>query len=91
LTGAWWDGRRTGIWQWRPARCYAIQRKGPGGIEMMVQHGGFVGVYSHFRILTPAFALGNTIVDDTLAGEGSTVEISSPHGFTFYDGLSSSH
>src|SRR5256885_3188781 len=25
-----------------------VQRKGPGGLEMLVQHDGFLGVYSHF-------------------------------------------
>jgi murein DD-endopeptidase MepM/ murein hydrolase activator NlpD len=39
-----------------------IQRKGPGGLEMLVQHDGFVGVYSHFGSIAPAFAEGKRTV-----------------------------
>ena len=34
------------------------QRKGPGGFEMLIQHDGFIGVYSHLGRLTPAIAEG---------------------------------
>lgn len=39
-----------------------IQRKGPGGLEMLVQHDGFVGIYSHFGSIAPALAEGQRIV-----------------------------
>jgi murein DD-endopeptidase MepM/ murein hydrolase activator NlpD len=39
-----------------------IQNKGPGGLEMLVQHDGFVGVYSHFGMVMPAFAEGKSTV-----------------------------
>ena len=39
-----------------------IQRKGPGGLEMLVQHQGFVGIYSHFGSIAPAFAEGKRAV-----------------------------
>jgi murein DD-endopeptidase MepM/ murein hydrolase activator NlpD len=39
-----------------------IQRKGPGGLEMLVQHDGFVGIYSHFGSIAPAFAEGKRTV-----------------------------
>jgi murein DD-endopeptidase MepM/ murein hydrolase activator NlpD len=43
-----------------------IQRKGPGGLEMLVQHAGFVAIYSHFGMVAPAFAEGKRTVE---AGE----------------------
>jgi murein DD-endopeptidase MepM/ murein hydrolase activator NlpD len=39
-----------------------IQHKGPGGLEMLVQHDGFVGVYSHLGMVAPAIAEGKTAV-----------------------------
>ena len=39
-----------------------IQKKGPGGLEMLVQHDGFVGIYSHFGMVMPAFAEGKRTV-----------------------------
>jgi|GEM_PF-1132323 len=38
------------------------QRKGPGGFEMLIQHDGFIGVYSHLGRLTPAIAEGKRSV-----------------------------
>ena len=35
-----------------------IQHKGPGGLEVLVQHDGFVGVYSHLGMVAPALAEG---------------------------------
>ena len=37
-----------------------IQHKGPGGLEVLVQHDGFVGVYSHLGMVAPALAEGRT-------------------------------
>jgi murein DD-endopeptidase MepM/ murein hydrolase activator NlpD len=45
-----------------PGVVLRIQRKGPGGLEMLVQHRGFVGVYSHFGMIMPAFAEGKRTV-----------------------------
>lgn len=39
-----------------------IERKAPGGLEMLVQHPGFVGVYSHFGSIAPVFADGGRVV-----------------------------
>jgi murein DD-endopeptidase MepM/ murein hydrolase activator NlpD len=39
-----------------------IERRGPGGLEMLVQHPGFVAVYSHFGTIAPAFAEGSRVV-----------------------------
>src|SRR4051794_24276255 len=41
-----------------PGTVLRIQRKGPGGLEMLVQHDGFMGIYSHFGLIAPAFAEG---------------------------------
>jgi murein DD-endopeptidase MepM/ murein hydrolase activator NlpD len=43
-----------------------IQNKGPGGLEILVQHDGFLGIYSHFGMVSPAFAEGKRSVE---AGE----------------------
>ena len=39
-----------------------IERRGPGGLEMLVQHPGFVAVYSHFGTIAPPFAEGGRVV-----------------------------
>ena len=45
-----------------PGTVIRVQRKGPGGLEMLVQHDGFVGIYSHFGMIAPAFAEGKRTV-----------------------------
>jgi murein DD-endopeptidase MepM/ murein hydrolase activator NlpD len=45
-----------------PGQVLRIQRKGPGGLEVVVQHDGFVGIYSHLGMVTPALAGGKTTV-----------------------------
>jgi murein DD-endopeptidase MepM/ murein hydrolase activator NlpD len=45
-----------------PGTIMRIQNKGPGGLEMLIQHDGFVGVYSHFGMIMPAFARGKLAV-----------------------------
>lgn len=49
-----------------PGKVIRIQRKGPGGLEVLVQHDGFVGVYSHLGMVAPALAEGKTTL---VAGE----------------------
>ena len=39
-----------------------IERHGPGGLEMLVQHPGFVAVYSHFGTIAPVYAEGGRVV-----------------------------
>jgi murein DD-endopeptidase MepM/ murein hydrolase activator NlpD len=39
-----------------------IQKKGPGGLEILVQHDGFVAIYSHLGMAAPAFAQGKRTV-----------------------------
>jgi murein DD-endopeptidase MepM/ murein hydrolase activator NlpD len=45
-----------------PGTVIGIQHKGPGGLEMLVQHDGFVGIYSHFGMVAPPFANGKRTV-----------------------------
>ena len=45
-----------------PGTVIRVQNKIPGGLEMLVQHNGFVGIYSHFGMVTPAFAQGKVTV-----------------------------
>lgn len=40
-----------------------VQRNGPGGLELIVQHSDFVGVYSHLGVLAPKLATrGNVLL-----------------------------
>lgn len=43
-------------------RVIRAQRHGPGGLELLVQHPGFVGVYSHLGSVAPAIADGHLTV-----------------------------
>ena len=45
-----------------PGHVIRVQRKGPGGLEILVQHDGFVGVYSHLGMVTPTIAEGQRVV-----------------------------
>lgn len=45
-----------------PGRVIRIQKKGPGGLEILVQHDGFVAIYSHLGMAAPAFAQGKRTV-----------------------------
>jgi murein DD-endopeptidase MepM/ murein hydrolase activator NlpD len=45
-----------------PGVVLRVQRRGPGGLEMLVQHPGFIGVYSHLGMVAPAIAEGQRIV-----------------------------
>jgi murein DD-endopeptidase MepM/ murein hydrolase activator NlpD len=64
-----------------PGKVIRVQRKGPGGLEIMVQHDGFVGIYSHFGMLSPAFAQGkaNVAAGEKLGVVGRTGIISGTH------------
>jgi murein DD-endopeptidase MepM/ murein hydrolase activator NlpD len=41
-----------------PGTVIRVQRHGPGGLEMLVQHPGFIGVYSHLGHIAPVIAEG---------------------------------
>jgi murein DD-endopeptidase MepM/ murein hydrolase activator NlpD len=64
-----------------PGKVIRVQRKGPGGLEVLVQHDGFMGIYSHLGMLTPAFAQGKRAVagGEKLGVVGRTGIISGTH------------
>ena len=41
-----------------PGQVIRVQHHGPGGLEVLVQHAGYVGVYSHLGRVAPAIAEG---------------------------------
>jgi len=45
-----------------PGEVIRVQRRGPGGLEILVQHPGFVGIYSHLGMVAPAIAEGQRTV-----------------------------
>jgi murein DD-endopeptidase MepM/ murein hydrolase activator NlpD len=45
-----------------PGVVIRVQRRGPGGLEILVQHAGFIGVYSHLGMVAPAIAEGRRVV-----------------------------
>jgi murein DD-endopeptidase MepM/ murein hydrolase activator NlpD len=45
-----------------PGRVIRAQRHGAGGLELLIQHDGFVGVYSHLGHVAPAIAEGRFAV-----------------------------
>jgi hypothetical protein len=45
-----------------PGTVMRIDEGGPGGLEVIVQHKGFIGVYSHFGTISPVLVEGKTYV-----------------------------
>ena len=45
-----------------PGEVIRVQRHGPGGLEVLVQHHGFVAIYSHLGMVVPAIAEGRRAV-----------------------------
>src|SRR4051794_4008919 len=41
-----------------PGKIIRVQRHGVGGLEILIQHVGFIGVYSHLGLIAPALAEG---------------------------------
>jgi murein DD-endopeptidase MepM/ murein hydrolase activator NlpD len=39
-----------------------VVRRGPGGLQILIQHPGFIGIYSHLGMVTPAIAEGQRVV-----------------------------
>ena len=61
-----------------PGNVIRVQHKGPGGLEVLVQHDGFVGVYSHLGTVSSAIAEGKI----TLAA-GEQLGVVGPTGVTY--------
>jgi murein DD-endopeptidase MepM/ murein hydrolase activator NlpD len=64
-----------------PGKVIRVQKKGPGGLEVLVQHDGFMAIYSHLGMLAPAFAQGKRAVaaGEKLGVVGRTGVISGTH------------
>jgi murein DD-endopeptidase MepM/ murein hydrolase activator NlpD len=45
-----------------PGTIIRIHRRGVGGLEILIQHYGFIGVYSHLGLIAPALAEGRKAV-----------------------------
>jgi murein DD-endopeptidase MepM/ murein hydrolase activator NlpD len=45
-----------------PGSVIRVQRHGVGGLEILIQHDGFIGVYSHLGLIAPAIAEGRKTV-----------------------------
>ena len=79
-----------------PGTVIRLQNKGPGGLEMLVQHDGFVGIYGHFSMVTPAFAEGKRTIaaGEQLGAVGITGVTSGAHLYfewTWLESLSIRH
>jgi murein DD-endopeptidase MepM/ murein hydrolase activator NlpD len=46
-----------------PGTIIRIQRHGVGGLEVLIQHDGFIGVYSHLGLIAPMLAEGRRTID----------------------------
>lgn len=45
-----------------PGMVIRVQRHGIGGLELLVQHNGFIGVYSHLGMIAPMIAEGRSAI-----------------------------
>ncbi|HVY14948.1 MAG TPA: M23 family metallopeptidase [Rhodopila sp.] len=45
-----------------PGTLIRVQRRGVGGLEMLVQHDGFIGVYSHLGLIAPPILEGRRTI-----------------------------
>jgi murein DD-endopeptidase MepM/ murein hydrolase activator NlpD len=66
-----------------PGTLIRVQRKGLGGLEMLVQHDGFIGVYSHLGLIAPAILEGRRTLaaGQQLGTVGRSGMTSGPHMF----------
>lgn len=64
-----------------PGTVIRIQRRGLGGLEILIQHEGFVGIYSHLGSIAPALAEGGRSVygGERIATVGMTGLTYGPH------------
>ncbi len=45
-----------------PGTVIRVQRHGIGGLELLIQHDGFVGIYSHLGLVAPVLAEGGRTI-----------------------------
>ena len=61
-----------------PGRIIRIHRHGVGGLEVLIQHEGFIGVYSHLGLVVPALAEGAKAV-----GQGQRIAVVGRSGLSY--------
>ncbi len=64
-----------------PGTIIRVQRHGVGGLEVLIQHDGFVGVYSHLGLIAPMIAEGRKTIygGERIATVGRTGLTYGPH------------
>jgi murein DD-endopeptidase MepM/ murein hydrolase activator NlpD len=64
-----------------PGRVIRVQRHGIGGLEVLIQHDGFIGVYSHLGLIAPTLAEGGKTIygGERIATVGRTGLTYGPH------------
>jgi murein DD-endopeptidase MepM/ murein hydrolase activator NlpD len=57
-----------------PGQILRVQQHGPGGLEILIDHAGFIGVYSHLGRIAPLIAAGRQTVHggQTIGTVGNT-------------------
>jgi len=64
-----------------PGAVIRVQRHGIGGLEILIQHDGFIAVYSHLGLIAPLIAEGRKAVygGEKIATVGRTGLTYGPH------------
>jgi murein DD-endopeptidase MepM/ murein hydrolase activator NlpD len=64
-----------------PGTVIRVQRHGIGGLEVLIQHDGFIGIYSHLGLIAPNLAEGGKAIygGERIATVGRTGLTYGPH------------
>ena len=64
-----------------PGVIIRVQRRGIGGLEVLIQHNGFIGVYSHLGLIAPMLVEGRKAIygGERIATVGRTGLTYGPH------------
>jgi murein DD-endopeptidase MepM/ murein hydrolase activator NlpD len=64
-----------------PGTVIRVQRHGIGGLEVLIQHDGFIGIYSHLGLIAPMLAEGRKAIygGERIATVGRTGLTYGPH------------
>ncbi|WP_428533463.1 M23 family metallopeptidase [Rhodopila sp.] len=64
-----------------PGMVIRVQRRGVGGLEVLIQHDGFIGIYSHLGLIEPLLAEGRRAIygGEQIATVGRTGLSYGPH------------
>ena len=64
-----------------PGTVIRIQHRGIGGLELLIQHHGFIGVYSHLGLIAPLLAEGRKTINggERIGTVGQTGLTFGPH------------